>query len=172
MIAGKVVISKHGRGIRSLFSASQPPQPQSFAFQSRDRTVLSLSLLQIGKERKRRTQRIATKMQNQVISAFLSVTPLEPVLVFASQSDAQAFRGHCSVARIFPNHPKWVYMPMPSGLLRVRTAQRGDVAFEFESRDAARAWNEAILQIGTINPAVPHRLDFDHTVYLGRILRP
>lgn len=111
-------------------------------------------------------------MKDRVESAFLSFVPLEPVLVFSSDVDSQAFRNLCSGGRIYHEHPKWVFMPMPQGLLRVRTAQRGDIAVEFESARAAQAWNDAIKNVGTIERSSSRRPDWDRTVYLGKILRP
>ena len=110
-------------------------------------------------------------MKDRIVSAFLSAQPFEPVLVFASENDAQNFRLQCSTARINSEHPKWVYMPMPAGLLRSRTAQRGDVAFEFGTAEQARMWNGQIKDVGTIETAVPHRPDWNRTVYLGKVLK-
>ena len=110
-------------------------------------------------------------MGDRVVSAFLSVTPLEPVLTFASEMDAQAYRSNRPIARIFPGQPRWVYMPLPAGLVRVRTAQRGDVAFEFTTPEAARAWKASIGDMGSIHASTAARPDFDRGVYLGRILK-
>ncbi|KAF2125920.1 hypothetical protein P153DRAFT_389367 [Dothidotthia symphoricarpi CBS 119687] len=87
----------------------------------------------------------------ELLSAFLSVQPLEPVLIFTSAEDAALFRLRCKQGRILPDLPQtWVYLPMPEGLLRVRTAHMGNVAFEFSSGQAARGFNAGIKGLGEI----------------------
>src|SRR5262245_25688427 len=86
-----------------------------------------------------------------VLTAFLSVQPLEPVLVFHSSDDAAYFQSHCKQGRIMSDQrSKWVFLPMPEGLLRVRTARGGDVSFDFDGHGNARRFNESIKGLGKI----------------------
>jgi hypothetical protein len=57
---------------------------------------------------------------------------------------------------------------MPKGLLRVRTARNGDVAFEFENRQQAKEFNASIGELGTIYAATKMKPNFDANVYLGK----
>ncbi|KAF2788116.1 hypothetical protein K505DRAFT_366759 [Melanomma pulvis-pyrius CBS 109.77] len=106
-----------------------------------------------------------------IISSFLSVKPLEPVLVFTSADDAAYFQSHCKQGRIFPDHARWVYLPMPEGLKRVRTAMFGDVAFEFDSHRHAEAFNKSIKDVGKTFPNTVEKPDMDRNVYLGKRLK-
>jgi hypothetical protein len=84
-------------------------------------------------------------------TAFLSVSPLEPVLVFSSPHDAATFQLHYKQSRIIKSqNPCWVFLPLPQGLLRVRTAKGGDVAFDFESATQAATWDKEVGQIGRV----------------------
>jgi hypothetical protein len=104
-----------------------------------------------------------------VLSAFMSISPLEPVLVFSSTADAELFQSRCRQGRILNNAPgRWVYLPMPAGLLRVRTARGGDVAFEFDSHRHAVAWNLSMGEVGKIFTSTKERPFVDQAVYLGR----
>ncbi|KAF2437166.1 hypothetical protein EJ08DRAFT_574340, partial [Tothia fuscella] len=77
-------------------------------------------------------------------TAFLSVTPLEPVLVFHTAKEAKAYQEYYnSMARIYPQQPDSVYLPLPDGLVSCRTARRGDVAFVFSSTCEAAAFGRA-----------------------------
>jgi hypothetical protein len=85
------------------------------------------------------------------VTSFLSITPLEPVLVFASEKDAHDFRANCNLARILHRRqPTWVYVPLPRDLERVYTAMRGDVCYEFHNHGAAKTFNTDIEDVGTI----------------------
>jgi hypothetical protein len=106
-----------------------------------------------------------------ILSAFLSVTPLEPVLVFSSPEDASTFQSRCKQGRILhESAPNWVYLPLPPGLLRVRTARRGDVAFDFESERAARDFDKSIKGLGRIYENRNQRGErgWEKVVYLGK----
>jgi hypothetical protein len=116
----------------------------------------------------------STKMSPpSILTSFLSVQPLEPVLVFSTTDDAAYFQSLCKQGRILPNpqRSKWVFLPMPDGLLRVRTAQRGDVAYDFFSHSHARAFNESVRGLGKILQNSRDRPDADRTVYLGKQLK-
>ncbi|KAF2249561.1 hypothetical protein BU26DRAFT_319952 [Trematosphaeria pertusa] len=104
-----------------------------------------------------------------IISSFLSVQPLEPVLVFNTVDDAAYFQTHCKQGRILPDQrSRWVFLPMPEGLLRVRTARNGDVAYEFDSHQHARAFNDSIKGLGRIFQNTHDKPIWDRTVYLGK----
>jgi hypothetical protein len=84
-------------------------------------------------------------------TAFLSLSPLEPVLVFSTAHDAATFQLQHKQGRILASQDKcWVFLPLPKGLLRVRTAKGGDVAFDFETMMQAAAWNKEVGQIGRV----------------------
>jgi len=109
-----------------------------------------------------------------IVSAFLSARPLEPVLVFETSDDAAHFQSRLKQGRIlYTERPgsRWVYLPMPDGLMRVRTAAMGDIAFEFDSRGHASAFNESIKGLGKIFPSTKDRPIWDRTVYLGQPLK-
>ncbi|KAF2637250.1 hypothetical protein P280DRAFT_472413 [Massarina eburnea CBS 473.64] len=107
-----------------------------------------------------------------IVSSFLSVTPLEPVLVFQRADDAAYFQSHCKQGRIMLDQSsRWVFLPMPEGLLRVRTARCGDVAYDFDTHKHARMFNESIKGLGTIFQSTKEGPGWDRTVYLGKILR-
>lgn len=99
----------------------------------------------------------------------MSIQPLEPVLVFTSDTDAALFQSRCKQGRILPTSRQyWVYLPMPEGLLRVRTARRGDVAFDFDSEKNASNFNKEIKGLGTIFASPRGHQDFEKVVYLGK----
>lgn len=104
-----------------------------------------------------------------IVSAFLSVKPLEPVLVFATPEDAALFQSRCRQGRILPlARQTWVYLPMPDGLLRVRTAKMGDVALDFDTERNARDFNSSIKGLGRIF-GNPRGVDgWERVVYVGR----
>lgn len=62
----------------------------------------------------------------------------------------------------------WVYLPLPDGLVRVRTAKQGDVAFDFDSEKAAREFNESIRGLGTIYKSPVGDHGWERVVYLGK----
>jgi hypothetical protein len=101
------------------------------------------------------------------VSSFLSINPLEPVLVFPDVNEAWEFRHSCNVARILDadQHPTWVYVPLPDGVVRVYTAKHGDVAYEFRSSNEAKAFNHAIKNVGTVFG------DHSHRVYVGKWIK-
>jgi hypothetical protein len=104
-----------------------------------------------------------------IVSAFLSVQPLEPVLVFSNPDDAALFQSRCKQGRILPGSKQsWVYLPMPEGLLRVRTARLGNVAFDFESEKCAREFNAGIKTLGSIYASPKGDHGWEKVVYLGR----
>ncbi|PVH97570.1 hypothetical protein DM02DRAFT_79387 [Periconia macrospinosa] len=103
-----------------------------------------------------------------IISAFLSVVPLEPVLVFPNSDEASYFQTRCKQGRIlYDQQSNWVYLPMPKGLLRVRAAARGDVAFDFDSASNARHFNDSIKNLGRIYQDKNLGSHRDRRVYLG-----
>lgn len=104
-----------------------------------------------------------------ILSAFLSVTPLEPVLVFHNSDDAIYFQSRCHQGRILPDQrSNWVFLPLPEGLLRVRKARGGDIAFDFDSNGYARRFNDSIKGMGLIYNNTPQNPRFDRVVYVGR----
>ena len=117
---------------------------------------------------RRKTPAASTKMSHSKIeTAFISIKPLEPVLVASDSAFARHLRDHVHGGRIYSSHPTWVYVPMPEGLLRVRKAKGGDIAFEFEHSQQARAWNGNIDKQGKIfanDHDNPYR---DRNVYVG-----
>ncbi|KAH7082074.1 hypothetical protein FB567DRAFT_97685 [Paraphoma chrysanthemicola] len=104
-----------------------------------------------------------------IISAFISLVPLEPVLVFADASDAALFQSRCRQGRILPDsRQSWVYLPMPPGLLRVRTARKGDVAFDFDTEKNAKDFNASIKSLGQIWASPKGSSGWEKVVYLGK----
>ena len=104
-----------------------------------------------------------------VVSAFMSLQPLEPVFVFLSDSDAAIFQSRCKQGRILPNSKQnWVYLPLPQGLQRVRTARRGDVAFDFDTASNANEFNKTIKNLGTIYASPRGDYGWEKVVYLGK----
>ncbi|KAJ4304534.1 hypothetical protein N0V90_000060 [Kalmusia sp. IMI 367209] len=107
-----------------------------------------------------------------IMTSFLSVKPFEPVLVFPSAEAAEYFQSKARQGRILPNHSsKWVFLPLPAGLLRVRTANNGDVAYDFESRGEAKAFNDSIKGLGSIFSSTADKPTWDRTVYVGKQLK-
>jgi hypothetical protein len=107
-----------------------------------------------------------------VIASFLSVQPLEPVLVFNSAEDAANFQTHyCKQGRIFPDQRTRVYLPMPEGLLRVRTARNGDTGYDFDTARHASAFNDSIMALGRVFQSTTSNPGWDRSVYLGKQLR-
>jgi len=107
-----------------------------------------------------------------IISSFISVQPLEPVLVFDSADDAAYFQTHCcKQGRIFPNQRTRVYLPMPEGLLRVRTAKYGDTGYDFDTHRHATMFNESVIGLGRIYQSTKERPDLDRSVYLGKPIK-
>ncbi|KAF2201804.1 hypothetical protein GQ43DRAFT_19451 [Delitschia confertaspora ATCC 74209] len=104
-----------------------------------------------------------------IISSFISLQPLEPVLVFATADEAAYFQSRCRQGRILPGqNQRWVYLPLPDGLLRVRTARNGDVAYDFERHAQAVAFNRSLKELGKIYPSTREEPEWDRTVYLGK----
>ncbi|KAH8702798.1 hypothetical protein GQ44DRAFT_764337 [Phaeosphaeriaceae sp. PMI808] len=100
-----------------------------------------------------------------IMSAYVSISPLEPVVVFSSIEEAVRFQSYCKQGRILPNaRQTCVYLPMPHGLLRVRTAKDGDTAFDFDTNKNAMDFNGSILNLGRINI---HQNSSQRTLYLG-----
>jgi hypothetical protein len=104
-----------------------------------------------------------------IVSSFLSVQPLEPVLVFRSSDEAAYFQSYCKQGRILPEQAsKWVFLPMPTGLLRVRKAKDGDIAYDFDGHNNARKFNESIMGLGRMYANSNDNPTFDRSVYLGK----
>ncbi|KAF2738800.1 hypothetical protein EJ04DRAFT_485744 [Polyplosphaeria fusca] len=107
-----------------------------------------------------------------IMSSFMSIKPLEPVLVFASAEDAASFQSSYRQGRIMPNHPiSWVFLPMPEGLLRLRTAKNGDIAYDFDTYRHAVDFNDSIGRLGKTFQPTREKPDWDHIVYLGKQIR-
>src|SRR5437763_15570499 len=103
-----------------------------------------------------------------IVSAFISLVPLEPVLVFTSDADAALFQSRFKQGRSLPSsRQSWVYLPMPEGLLRVRTARRGDVAFDFDTEKNADVFNKGIRGLGAIYASPRGDHGWERVVYLG-----
>jgi hypothetical protein len=99
-------------------------------------------------------------------TAFLSLDPLEPVLRFKNDDDAKYYQDYFnSMGRIYPEQPDCVYLPMPPGLVSVRTAKRGDVAFVFKTSHDAQAFNR-MCRVGRIYHS-DIKIGYTRTVYLG-----
>ncbi|KAF2084750.1 hypothetical protein K490DRAFT_48569 [Saccharata proteae CBS 121410] len=81
-------------------------------------------------------------------AAFLSVHPLEPVLVFSSSAEARSYTGFNPLGRIYPRHTDWVFLPLPENLMRVQTTRKGDIAFVFKTKQQAESWHREIGSVG------------------------
>ncbi|KAF2476945.1 uncharacterized protein BDR25DRAFT_330892 [Lindgomyces ingoldianus] len=104
-----------------------------------------------------------------IVTSFISLQPLEPVLVFNAADDAAYFQTHCRQGRIlYDQNPRWVFLPMPEGLLRVRTARFGDVCYEFDSHRHASQFNESIKGLGRILQNTREKPVWDRSVYVGK----
>jgi hypothetical protein len=101
-------------------------------------------------------------------TAFLSLEPLEPVLCFKNEKDAKYYQDYFnSMGRIYPEQADCVYLPMPPGLVSVRTARRGDVAFVFKTSSEAQAFDRTV-RVGRIyHSDLPMKMGRNRTVYLG-----
>jgi hypothetical protein len=104
----------------------------------------------------------------QPVTAFLSLDPLEPVLRFRTERDAKIYQDYYnSMGRIYPEQPDCIYLPLPPGLVSVRTATRGDVAFVFKSVSEASAFNR-MCRVGRLyHSDLPGKGGYNRTVYLG-----
>ncbi|KAF1996527.1 hypothetical protein P154DRAFT_623139 [Amniculicola lignicola CBS 123094] len=102
-------------------------------------------------------------------TSFLSVRPHEPVLVFASPEEAARFQTfHCRQARTMHGQDKkWLFLPLPDGLLRVRTARHGDISYEFTSHQHAKDFNACINWQGRVYEGSYK----DSRVYVGREIK-
>ncbi|KAL5454660.1 hypothetical protein PMIN07_007447 [Paraphaeosphaeria minitans] len=104
-------------------------------------------------------------------TAFLSVKPFEPVMVFDSADEAFWFQDKVRQGRVLPDHSqKWVYLPLPEGILRVRTAKNGDVAFDFDSPAHADKFNQSIKKLGRVFQRTHDKPKWDCTVKLRHLL--
>lgn len=104
-----------------------------------------------------------------ILTAYMSISPLEPVLVFASPEEAASFQSHRKQGRILFKEPQsHVYLPMPQGLLKVRTARDGDVAFDFDSDKHAKEFNASIRNLGRILLSPVGQHSWEKTVYVGK----
>lgn len=56
---------------------------------------------------------------------------------------------------------------MPAGLLRVRTARNGDVAYDFSSAHEAKEFNSSVKNVGNIFANTKENPKWDHSVYFG-----
>jgi hypothetical protein len=57
---------------------------------------------------------------------------------------------------------------MPEGLLRVRTARKGDVAFDFDTERHAIDFNNSIRGLGKRYSSPRGNYGWERVVYLGR----
>jgi len=103
-------------------------------------------------------------MKETLKIAYLSLISHEPVLVFSTNKDARNFRDKVSGGRISEDTPTWVYMPMPRGLLMVRSSKYGEVAFDFRDAESAQEWNKEIASVGR------NYAERKKSVYLGKRL--
>lgn len=79
------------------------------------------------------------------------------------------FQSRCKQGRILPSaRQSWVYLPMPEGLLRVRTARMGDVAFDFNSEKSAKEFNVSIKHLGRVFENRKGDRGWEKVVYLGK----
>ena len=110
----------------------------------------------------------ATMPLPAIISSFMSVQPLEPVLAFRDGEEAAYFQSRCRQGRILPDQQSnWVFLPMPKGLLRIRTAMKGDISYDFDSATNARHFNDSIRGLGRIFHGNSHGANSDRRVYMG-----
>ncbi len=109
----------------------------------------------------------AAYLQRNLWSAFLSVSPMEAVLVFATPNDAWTFCSLSRAGRVGTYRPTWVYLPLPRGLLRVRPGSRGNVAFDFARTSDAMSFQAMILGLGTIYPSTAFHSRHSRTLYIG-----
>ena len=61
-----------------------------------------------------------------------------------------------------------MFLPLPNGLLRVRTAKDGDIAFDFDSSVHAKAFNDSIKTLGRVFSKTKDMPTWDRTVYVGQ----
>ncbi len=90
-------------------------------------------------------------------SAFLSIQPLEPVLVFDTPEHAKQLHSKCLYSRILhPTvHPRWVYVPLPAGLLNV-FSEHDKCGFAFTTLTDAEKFNNRVEDIGQIRESGDH----------------
>jgi hypothetical protein len=88
--------------------------------------------------------------------AFVSFETPKPsiVLEFASKEDVQGFVRRSGTGTIFHpiQHPNWIYLTPPDGLLTVHTSSfMAKTAFTFKSELQASEFNRTISGVGTID---------------------
>jgi len=99
-------------------------------------------------------------------TAFVRIHPLDIVFDFDHAGDATNFWNSLQKAKqeAHLNAVKtWVSLPFPPGLLRVYTASKGDVGFEFGNHECAQKWAHHLAGVGKTNVK-----DKPDIVYVGR----
>jgi hypothetical protein len=93
-------------------------------------------------------------------NAFIDFQPPQQhiILEFPNTDAATTFHAEIKASIVKPMHPTWAYIPLPHGLRRVRRTDRGDMAFEFDSRKLAEEWVRSTGNIGRLGVA-EHRLE-------------
>jgi hypothetical protein len=98
--------------------------------------------------------------------------PSSPPSSQCNPSSPSSFSTHyCKQGRIFPDQRTRVYLPMPEGLLRVRTARNGDTGYDFDTARHASVFNDSIMALGRVFQSTTSNPGWDRSVYLGKQLR-
>jgi hypothetical protein len=92
--------------------------------------------------------------------AFLSVEPLEVVLVASDRLYAQFLSYRVTGGRLDRNSSSTrIWLPLPRDLKLVRKASKGNVVFEFKKQQSAKEFCKGLKGVGTI---------LFNNVYIGR----
>jgi len=155
------------RSRKTSIDSSYTQVPTLLKLQFQPKTCYSIPYFTPARTRPFSAPRYPTMPPPRPVSSFLSVTPLEPVLVFESPSAARAFQSSIPVGRIYAMTPSWVYLPLPQGLLRARPARLGDMSWEFEQPHQAANFHREIGYVGTVYSPSREKPHIDRNVYLG-----
>ncbi|KAI0182394.1 hypothetical protein EV127DRAFT_517820 [Xylaria flabelliformis] len=97
--------------------------------------------------------------------AFISLHPLEVVLVASNAIYAEWLEKRTTHGRRSTSHPLWVYMPLPRDLTLVRPGSKGDSVLEFSNAQSAKYFYEMIAGLGlrTADHPTDVRIGRQHT---------
>jgi len=95
-------------------------------------------------------------------TGFLLMKPLEIVFQFDKEGDAKNFSASVKEAQLDNKINTWVRLSVPEGLVRVYTAKKGDIGFEFNNKDHAKKWAQHLVTLGKTLESRPERVYIGH----------
>ncbi|OCK75632.1 hypothetical protein K432DRAFT_386058 [Lepidopterella palustris CBS 459.81] len=115
---------------------------------------------------------MSTVQSSNPIWTFLSLNPVQPVIVFPSASDASRFLAQYHSqnpsqkgAHIPLTHPHHVRLPLPNGLEYVRGAENGETTFVFKKKEEGEHWLKSLGGLGMMH--VDGKKDHERAVFIG-----